>query len=111
MAEDTGNGSARMKNLEDRHERLVTKVDGMSRELERVSTLQTTWENTTCKWHGGDIHEMKGAIRVLEKKVDNRWPTLIASFIGAIVPSASLVILFFKFVMPAIEASSKMHGG
>lgn len=93
--------------LERRLEKTDDRVNGLSRQAERINERQnTTFER--MKVNDVEVKGLKEDMDLMKIEAKNRWPHLIASFLGAIIPTLGMMIMFWKFVWPIVaEASLK----
>ena len=112
--------SDRIDLLERDHRDLRGKVDGISRRLEGVERDQTNLLRTTCKVHKKDIIDLKKdgvdmrkSINIIERKQDNKWPSLLASVIGGamiLIPFIALVITVLLPALKTLDAIAQTQG-
>lgn len=110
----------RFDTLEQDHRDLRTKVDGISRGLERVKRDQSNLVDGICKTHRKDtddletkVDKMKDKINEIDRKQDNKWPSLLASVIGGAMMLVPFIVLLFTLLLPALktlEAVAQVQG-
>lgn len=99
----------RLDRLESDHRDLARTVGGLSRHVERLEATDIATE-ARCTIHKEEIVEIKSSqkkmsekLSEIERKVDNKWPSLLASFFGASLPAIGVTIALVRYLKPLIE--------
>ena len=99
--------SDRLEVLERDHRELDNKVGGIS----RIVAELTSWKRDVCPIRKADVDTLQREVQVVQKaqerinrKLDSKWPSLIASMIGGAIILVPLVAFIVTIILPAIHS-------
>ena len=100
----------RMETIERDIREIKRAVSEIGASLARLEGSEDSFHENVCKRHVSQLTEHDNRLKVVERKVENKWPSLIFAFLGSMAPPL-VILAFFQKQIVTIYRLAEMSSG